>query len=133
MNDSFQPSQSKRRNQYVGSWTETGWKDIPLAFTPGSLLTVLSWGAAEHQPPHTHQDIAHWCDRFHMAFVTDHWSREEESRIRPFADIAEDVSAQWELYLSNTYTLEQLRKLTFSTVTLPVEWFEGWLRRVKEL
>ena len=61
-----------------------------------------------------------------MAFVNGHWGREEESRIRPFADIAQDVSAQWELHLCNTYTLEQLQRLTFSTVTLTVEWFE-WL------
>ena len=68
-----------------------------------------------------------------MAFVNGHWGREEELRLRHVADIAQDVSAQWDLYLSNTYTLEQLNRITFSTVTLPVEWFEGWLRRVREL
>ena len=68
-----------------------------------------------------------------MAFVNGHWGREEELRLRQVADIAQDVSAQWDLYLSNTYTLEQLNRITFSTVTLPVEWFEGWLRRVREL
>jgi hypothetical protein len=40
-------------------------------------------------------------------------------------DIAQDVSSQWELYLSNTHTLAQLQALTFSTVALPVEWFQG--------
>jgi hypothetical protein len=133
MNLTFQSGKQRGRNRYVGLWTETGWREIALPFTSESLATVLSWGAGEQRSEHTHQDIAHWCDRFHMAFVTDHWSREDEASIRPFAGIAEDVSAQWELFLSNTYTLEQLQAVTFSTITLPVEWFQDWLRRVREL
>lgn len=130
MSYTFQPGKRKGRNRYVGSWTESGWREIPLLFTRESLITVLAWGASEQPSQHSHQDIAHWCDRLHMASVTD---TPEGDALRPLADIAEDVSVQWELYLANTYTLEQLRTLQFSTVTLPVEWFQGWLRRAREL
>lgn len=133
MKHRFQRNKWKRRNLYIGSWTETGWQEIPLPFGAESLTTVLSWGAGEQGSQYTHQDIVHWCDRFHMAFVSDHWSRAEEGAIRGFAEIAHDVSTQWELYLDNTYTLEQLKALEFSSVTLPVEWFRDWLRRVREL
>ncbi len=94
MNYRFPRNQWKRRNRYVGSWTETGWQKIPLPFTPENLATVLSWGTGEQASPHTHQDIVHWCDRFHSAFVSEHWSRKEEDAIRRSAEIAHDVSAQ---------------------------------------
>lgn len=131
MSHTFQPGKRKGRNRYVGSWTETGWRVIPLPFTHESLVTVLSWGAGEQPSTHSHQDIAHWCDRLHMAWVTDELRNDEA--LRPVVDIAHDVSAQWELHLANTYTLEQLQALQFSIVTLPVEWFQDWLQRVREL
>jgi hypothetical protein len=120
----------KGRNRYVGSWTETGWRDISLPFTRESLVTVLSWAAGEQPSTHSHQDIAHWCDRLHTAWATDTPHRDA---LRPLVGIAEDVSVQWELYLANTYTLEQLQAFQFSTIRLPVEWFQAWLRRAREL
>lgn len=122
----------KGRNRYVGSWTETGWREIPLPFTRESLTTVLAWGAGEQPSTHSHQDIANWCDRLSMAWATDTLSDDEDT-LRPLVDIAEDVSAQWELFLANTYTLQQFQALQFSAVTLPIVWFQGWLRRVREL
>jgi len=67
-----------------------------------------------------------------MAWATDTLSDDEDT-LRPLVDIAEDVSAQWELFLANTYTLQQFQALQFSAVTLPIVWFQGWLRRVREL
>lgn len=132
MNYSFQPGKRKGRNQYVGTWTETGWQEIALPFTRESLMTVLAWGAGEQSSTHLHQDIAHWCDRLHMAHVNGELPGDEHI-LRPLVDIAYDVSTQWELFLANTYTLEQLQSLQFSTVTLPVVWFQDWLRRVRGL
>ena len=131
MNYTFQPVKRKGRNKCVGSWTETGWREIPLAFNSESLMTVLSWGTDDQHSEFTHQDIAHWCDRFHMAYVTGNWARDEESTIEPFVDVAHDVSTQWELYLENTYKLEQFQSLKFSDVKLPVKWFQDWLRKLK--
>ena len=133
MNYVFKPGQRKGRNQFVGSWKETGWREISLPFTSESLATVLSWGAGEQPSDYAHQDIAHWCDCFNTAFITDYWTRDEETGIRPFANIVEDVYVQWELYIANAYTLEQLQSLKFSDVRLPAEWFGGWLSKVREI
>ena len=40
--------------------------------------------------------------------------------------IAADVDCQWDLYLINTYSLKELQQLDFSTIKLPLEWFEDW-------
>lgn len=63
----FKPSGKRGKNKYRGSWTETSPNKIDLPFTVESMETVLSWGANPNDSPYTHQDIAHWCDRFHMA------------------------------------------------------------------
>ena len=133
MNYVFQPGKRKGRNQFVGSWKETGPREISLPFTSESLVTVLSWGAGEQQSEYTHQDIAHWCDCFNTAFITGYWTRDDEDGISPFANIVEDVYLQWELSLANTYTLEQLQSLKFSDVTLPAVWFQRWLTKAREL
>ncbi|OIK10804.1 hypothetical protein BIV60_20255 [Bacillus sp. MUM 116] len=44
--------------------------------------------------------------------------------------VLEDISAQWDLYLTNTYSLEELQQLDFSKVKLPKEWFDGWLKEL---
>ena len=122
----FQPDpQRKGRNKYVGSWTETACRLIPLPFTRDSLRQVLDWGA-QVDAPYNHQDIAHWCDRMHMQFLDTDQSPELEAAI----DVAEDVYIQWDLFLANTYTLEQLRQLDFAAVRLPTEWFLDWRRQL---
>lgn len=37
-----------------------------------------------------------------------------------------DVETQWDLYLANNYSIEELRILNFESVQLPVEWFRNW-------
>ena len=129
----FKPAKKKGRNRFVGSWSESASRKIDLPFTVESLRSVLSWGLSPNGGGYSHQDIAHWCDRFNTAFITDHWTREEEVGISPFASIVEDVYLQWDLYLANTYTLEQLQSLRFSDIRLPDGWFQRWLANVREL
>ncbi len=129
MNYEFQPSHKPGRNRYVGSWTETGWREITLPFSAASLAALLEQAAGLHSTDYTHQDIAHWCDRFIMAAR----SGECQPTDRKAASIAEDVSVQWDLFLSNTFSLPQLQALDFSAVRLPTEWFHDWLRRTNEL
>jgi hypothetical protein len=118
----FQPDpQRKGRNSYVGSWREPACRPIPLSFTRDSLRQVLDWGA-QADAPYNHQEIAHWCDRMHMQFLDTDQSPELESAVR----IAAEVDCQWDLFLANTYTLEQLRELDFAAVRLPSEWFVDW-------
>ncbi|MBL4771030.1 MAG: hypothetical protein JKY61_07795 [Planctomycetes bacterium] len=111
------------RNRYVGSRSETPCRLIDLPWTTESVRTVLDWGAAPASSPHTHQEIAHWCDRFHM----EHLDTEPCLALERALQVAVDVDCQWDLFLANTYTLKQLRHLDFSTVTLPTEWFDQWL------
>ena len=124
----FEPNpKHKRRNQYVGSWTEAECRLIPLAFTSESLRQVLSWGVQSAESPYTHQEIAHWCDRLHMRFLDTDDTPDLEIAIR----IAADVDCQWDLFLANTYTLEQLRQIDFATIRLPTQWFVDWLNQLK--
>lgn len=62
----------------------------------------------------------------HMQFLDTEESPELEAAI----GIAADVDCQWDLFLANTYTLEQLRQLDFAAVRLPPEWFLDWLRQL---
>ncbi len=55
------------------------------------------------------------------------------AQIEAAADVAQEVEMQWDMYLANTYTLQQLQRLDFSQVRLPAEWFADWVARLKEL
>jgi len=118
----FKPDRMKSgRNQYVGSWEESACKEIDLPFTKESMVIVLTW-AIEEGSPYTHQEIAHWCDRFHLS------CEEHDCDIATeIIDVAADVDAQWDMYLSNTYNLDELQSLKYSEIRLPVEWFKEWL------
>jgi hypothetical protein len=118
----FKPDKKKSgRNQYIGSWVESACKEIDLPFTKESMVTVLTWGMNQEDSEYSHQEIAHWCDRFHLA------SEENDNELDPkIIDIAADVDAQWDIFLANTYSFEQLQELKYSEVQLPVEWFKEW-------
>jgi len=45
--------------------------------------------------------------------------------------VAADVDCQWDILLVNTYKIEALQILDFSSVRLPVEWFTDWLKVLK--
>jgi hypothetical protein len=40
------------------------------------------------------------------------------------------VETQWDLYLANTYTLEELKAKDFEMEQMPKEWFNDWLRQL---
>ena len=52
-----------------------------------------------------------------------------ESAVR----IAADVDCQWGLFLANTYTLDQLQELEFSTIKLPSAWFVDWRQQLNDI
>jgi hypothetical protein len=43
-----------------------------------------------------------------------------------------DVEAQWDLYLANTYPIDELRSRSFDDERMPVEWFVEWLAQIKQ-
>lgn len=118
----FKPGKKSGRNEFVGSWSESASKKIDLPFTIESLRSVLLWGISPNGGDYSHQDIAHWCDRFHMA----KFDVETDRAMDIATSVAADVDAQWDMFLANTYKLEELQNLDFRQVSLPVEWFMDW-------
>ncbi|NKI97841.1 hypothetical protein [Rhizobacter sp. SG703] len=97
---------------------------IQLPFTVESVAKVLAWGAAPDMAPHSHRQIAEWCDRFWCRHL-DVDAPEEIERLLP---ILADVETQWDLYLANTYSLDELRTRSFENERMPTAWFEEWLK-----
>ncbi|MCA9019724.1 MAG: hypothetical protein KDA74_06260 [Planctomycetaceae bacterium] len=126
VNYEFQPDPEKPgRNQFLGSWTETNCQVIELPLTRESLIQVLRCALDDGNAEYTHQEIAWWADNFHQAQF-DFENPVDET----VADVALDLHLQWQMYLDNTYTREELQKLDFSKVRLPAEWFTNWLEQL---
>lgn len=43
-----------------------------------------------------------------------------------------DVETQWDLYLVNTYSIDELCSRTFDDETMPVQWFHDWLKEIEK-
>ena len=41
--------------------------------------------------------------------------------------VVADVDCQWDLFLANTFTVQQLQCMNFSEISMPTEWFVDWL------
>lgn len=108
------------RNRYL-SRTESNLNEIDWAFSKENLVELLK-SVVNKTNQYTHQQICNWCDKYYMSFMND--DRLDNKKLY---SILEDISAQWDLYLSNTFSLKELQQLDFSTVTLPILWFERWL------
>lgn len=103
-----------------------------LPFTEKSLSALLQLGAAVPAGV-THRDIADWCSRFaqHCRDEYDAGRLDLDHHMKRAENIAEDVDAQWELFLENTYSVEELREMDLSRVMLPKEWFLNWLDQLE--
>lgn len=112
------------RNRYVGSWTESNFIEIDLSFSKENLVDLLK-SVVNKTNLYTHQQISNWCDKHYMNYMNEDGLDDEK-----LYGILEDISAQWDLYLSNTYSLKELQQLDFSKVKLPIEWVEGWLKEL---
>ena len=99
---------------------------INLEFTRENVINLLLYGEKPHDSPYSHKQIAEWCEKFWNKY-SDIDAPEEIEELMP---VLADVETQWDLYLVNTYTLEELQKLNFEIVVLPLEWFSEWLKQV---
>jgi len=99
---------------------------INLEFTRENTIKLLLWGEKPDDSPYSHKQIAEWCERFWNKYC-DVDTSEEIEKIMP---VLADVETQWDLYLANTYKLEELQKLNFEKVLLPIDWFSEWLKEV---
>jgi hypothetical protein len=100
---------------------------MPLPFTAEAVLQALSWGAHPDDAPYSHKQIAEWCDRFWCQYI----DVDAPTEIEKLLPILTDVETQWDLFLANTYSLEELQTKSFEEVRLPVAWFAEWLLKAK--
>lgn len=83
---------------------------------------MLLWGSNPEASPFTHKQIAEWCDRFWCSYL----DTDTPAEIEKVLPVLADVDAQWNLFLANTYTFEQLRSINLDQVLLPSDWFHSW-------
>lgn len=100
---------------------------VDLPYTREAFLQVLRWGALGEASPHSHKQIAQWCDRFWCQYLDD----DAPADIEPLLPIMTNVETQWDLYLANTYSIEELCARSFEEVRLPTKWFEEWISKAQ--
>jgi transposase len=124
----------QKRTRLEGVYMETPAVSIDLPFTLANYRALLIDGARP-DGRYTHQQIKTWADQFW-------WTQSEQPfdlgvdvapEVKEAADLAQEIEMQWDMYLANSYTLQQLQRLDFSQVRLPTEWFADWLARLNEL
>lgn len=113
-----------------GGVNETGMKNIPLELSKQNLKSLLA-GFILGESRYSHQDFANWC-RVHFANIFSKDLDLKEIGIdEPTYEVLMDVDTQWDLFLVNTFKIEELQTLDLSTVKLPLEWFRDWLKQLE--
>lgn len=74
----------------------------------------------------SHYEFAKWYDNLTMIFDDREWDDEETVMI----GVARDIECQWDLFLVNTYSLEELQSNDLSKVELPQQWFIDWKKEM---
>ncbi len=97
-----------------------------MPFTRESVIQMLGWDATPEVSPYSHMQIAEWCDRFWCQYL----NVDADLDIERLLSVPRDVETQWDLYLANTYTLEEFRTKDFEVEQMPKEWFNDWLRQL---
>lgn len=103
---------------------------ISLPLSKANLSQLLKEIIA-NTSPYTHQDFANWCsDHFTNIIVNDLDITSTGIDEKTF-EVLNDVDAQWDLFLANTYKPEELNSMDFAKVELPKEWFMNWLKQIQ--
>lgn len=100
---------------------------INLPYSHKSLVQLLN-RISKNENNFSQYDFAQWCDNFTMVF--------DEAELSPIVEIAvivaRDIECQWDLFLVNSYSLEELETIDLSKVKLPQEWYIQWLEELNE-
>ncbi|WP_231758799.1 hypothetical protein [Microbulbifer elongatus] len=96
---------------------------INLPFNKENFLSLLKYGANPDGSPYSHKQIVEWCENFWNEYC----DIDAPNEIEIIMPILADVETQWDLYLVNTYSHEELQVINFESVRLPVEWFTSWI------
>lgn len=104
------------------NWNETS---IKLPYTSENFRELLD-AVCREENEFSHCDFAIWCDNLTMVFDDEcDELNEYDSTVK---SIARDIECQWDLYLINTYSPEELQIMDLNQVSLPQEWLHKWLR-----
>ena len=106
-----------------GGLQETGEKEIPLAFGKDNLQRLLS-DVINETSIYSHQDFTNWASKFHMHCVN--LFDDGEQVDDDLEELLLDIDMQWDLFLFNTYQVDELLKLDLSKVKLPSELLTKW-------
>lgn len=104
-------------------------KPIDLEYSKQSLVTLLAYGSKPDESPYTHKQIAEWSEKFWNKY-SDVDAPDDIERIMP---MLAEIETQWDLYLANIYSIEEIRQGDFEAVRLPIEWFEAWANEVESV
>lgn len=76
----------------------------------------------------SHKALVDWCSLY--IYEAD----KEDDQVLLLDDKARtvmlDIDAQWELFLTNTFTVSELQTLNLDLIKLPVQWLEDWLEKL---
>ncbi|MCJ8337091.1 MAG: hypothetical protein MJK10_01345 [Pseudomonadales bacterium] len=102
-------------------------KLIELDFTKQNFVVLLKSGADRYQSLYSHKQIAEWCEKFWYQYS----DVDAPEGIENLLCLLADVETQWDLFLVNTYSTDELQKMDLDKVKLPYSWFDGWLSEVE--
>ncbi|MGF9891003.1 hypothetical protein [Priestia megaterium] len=74
----------------------------------------------------SHKELVDWCEDFLQEATKDTSISKDRSLNKKAIMVALDIENQWELFLSNTYTFEELQELNQNKVKFPKQWLEKW-------
>jgi len=96
-------------------------------YTPDSLKKVIKLAVIGVI---SHKGLVDWCSNFLQEASQDISISVKRHLNKKAIMVALDIENQWELYLSNTYTVEELKELDQKEVEMPIEWLQEWDRSI---
>jgi len=115
----------KDPDKYLGRWDETPFEKLTLPWEVKSFWRLLKIGSTP-EPEYTHQQIVDWSARFWWEVLEGSMSENDDEALKAAADIAQDIEAQWDLFLVESFSLKELQTMNYGSVSLPKEWFQEW-------
>lgn len=102
--------------------------DINLEFSIKNLKVLLQ-NLIEEKSIYTHEEFANWIYKFVLNNIESFDNGIEiDSNLE---DIVNDIDAQWELYLVNSHSFEELQNIDLSKIKFPIEWLKDWNEKLE--
>ena len=92
--------------------------------TKENLLKVIQLAVAKQI---SHRELVDWCS----FRIQDVYNEDTLDNCSLSYNIADEIDAQWELFLSNTLPLGSLQTVDRDEIQMPGEWLEQWATKLK--